>query len=147
MTRVDLGGVVRDSGSAWTPAAAAAGVDLTGAYAEVVPALADPARVAQATGNLIANAIEHGGDSVRVSVSNAHGRARIEVSDTGSGPTPSLKRLSRRVHAGSRGHGLRVAARVAAQHGGELTVIHAHARGAQVPEGAFALTLPLLPAG
>ncbi len=46
-------------------------------------------RLAQATGNLIANAIEHGGGFVEVAGRSAAGRVRIEVTDGGPGlPAP-----------------------------------------------------------
>ncbi len=67
VTAVDVGGLVADSVEAWRPAADAAGARLevqwSGAPAHV---LGDRLRLAQATGNLIANAIEHGGGVVVV---------------------------------------------------------------------------------
>jgi signal transduction histidine kinase len=79
-------------------------------------------RLAQATGNLIANAIEHGGGVIEV-----HGRAgvasvRLEVIDGGPGLSAPVGELTRRAGAGFglRGHGLAIAASVARAHGGRL---------------------------
>ena len=50
---------------------------------------ADRLRLAQACGNLVANAIEHGGGAVRVRTRVADGHARMEVTDAGPGlPAP-----------------------------------------------------------
>jgi signal transduction histidine kinase len=77
-------------------------------------------RLAQATGNLIANAIEHGGGVVEV-----HGRAgvasvRLEVIDDGPGLSASVRELARHAGGGLRGHGLAIASSVARAHGGRL---------------------------
>ena len=87
--------------------------------------LGDRARLAQATGNLIANALEHGGGQVRVRCRALDSAVRIEVSDHGPGlpaPVESMVRRRRGWHerGGRHGHGLRIAASVAAAHGGRL---------------------------
>lgn len=79
--------------------------------------LADPARVAQALDNLISNAIEHGGLRVAVRASICAGGLRIEVA---SDPAPRQVRRFRRRRDPRRGHGLTVAAQVAASHGGRF---------------------------
>lgn len=129
--RVDVRELVADSLEAWRPAASAAGVELRMAWSgEPVEVVGERLRLAQATGNLIANAIEHGGGTVEV-----RGRAepccvRIEVLDHGPGLSAPLtelvrqtRRRRRRGLSGrdrSRGHGLAVAGAVAAAHGGRL---------------------------
>jgi signal transduction histidine kinase len=79
--------------------------------------MADPARVAQALDNLLANALEHGGLSVLVEATLGERGVRVAVADSGrTAPRGGRARDPRR------GHGLRVAAEVAAAHGGRLLV-------------------------
>jgi signal transduction histidine kinase len=94
--------------------------------------MADPARLAQAIDNLIANALEHGGPRVLVDASVEDGRARIAVVDAGAAARPGRRRDPRR------GHGLRVASEVASEHRGRLVT-----RRAQSGSGAL-LELPLI---
>jgi signal transduction histidine kinase len=98
----------------------------------------DRVRLAQAIGNLVANALEHGAGAVALSARPSAGRVRIEVADEGPGlPAPVDALLARAGGAGARrGHGLAVAADVAARHGGRL-VASAGEGGARV-----ALELP-----
>jgi signal transduction histidine kinase len=84
----------------------------------------DRLRLAQAVGNLLANSIEHGGGGVEVWAGGSVGDAaiRIEFRDDGPGlpaPVASLARRGRHGR-GAHGHGLAVAATVAAAHGGRL---------------------------
>ena len=78
---------------------------------------ADPVRLAQACGNLVANAIEHGASPVRVRGRVLAGRVRMEVSDAGPGlPAPVRELVGRRGRRGGpRGRGLAIAARIAAR--------------------------------
>jgi signal transduction histidine kinase len=96
--------------------------------------------LAQAAGNLIANAIEHGEGPVEV-IGGAHGRTvRVEVTDSGSGlpaPVSDLARLASAMHA-RRGHGLAIVCGVADAHGGRLAAAPSD-RGARL-----VLDLPLL---
>jgi signal transduction histidine kinase len=82
---------------------------------------ADPVRLAQACANLVANAAEHGGGVVRVRVAAVGDRVRFEVADDGPGLPAPVAALAGRARNGRRGHGLAVAAAVAARHGGRLT--------------------------
>ena len=70
---------------------------------------ADRGRLAQAFGNLLANAIEHGGAQVRVTGRRTGRGVRVEVRDSG------------------RGHGLGIAARAVRDSGGTLTATRAGA--------------------
>lgn len=141
---IDVPDLLTDSVEAWQAAAAAAGVGLvarwSGARAQVV---GDRLRLAQATGNLIANAIEHGGGLVEVRGRADSGAVEIEVTDRGPGlPAPVLQ-LTRAAHRGrgSRGRGLAITAAIAASHGGRLAAAPSE-RGARL-----VLELPRQPAG
>ena len=142
---VDLVQLVADSVEAWRPAAAAREVDLKATWSGPPAGVwGDRLRLAQATGNLIANAIEHGGGRVEVrGCTEEPGRVRIEVIDTGPGLPAPVAELARRPHRGRgrRGRGLAIATAVAASHGGRLTATPA-ARGARL-----VLELPTLDAG
>jgi signal transduction histidine kinase len=141
---VDLAALVSDSVEAWRPAAAARGVELRCSWSGC-PARAwgDRLRLAQATGNVIANAIEHGGGVVDVRGCGEVGRARIEVIDAGPGlpaPVAELARRAQRGH-GRRGRGLAIAGAIVAGHGGRLASAPAR-RGARL-----VIELPAVDAG
>jgi signal transduction histidine kinase len=121
--RVDVAALLTDSVEAWRAAAAAAGMQLR-AYARGEEAVVwgDRVRLAQALGNLIANAVEHGRGPVTVHGVVRQGRVRIAVADRGPGlpaPVAELRRRPRRGR-GARGRGLAISAEVAEAHGGRL---------------------------
>ena len=81
--------MVSDSVEAWQGVAQASGVALELEWAGAGAATwGDRPRLAQATGNLIANAIEHGGGVVRVHASVCRPVVRIAVSDDGPASRP-----------------------------------------------------------
>ena len=81
----------------------------------------DRLRLAQAVGNLVLNALEHGSSPVRLRAHATRTLVRIEVRDHGTGLPDSVAALTGGApHAARRGHGLAVAARVAERHGGRL---------------------------
>ncbi len=125
--------------AAWRPVAAASGAELradTGAGAGLL--LADRTRLAQAAGNLLANALEHGRSPVELRVRAADGVLRLEVRDGGPGLPAPVAALARRPRGGGRGRGLAIATGIAERHGGRLVA-------APSPRGAaLALELPLL---
>jgi len=103
----------------------------------------DEAAIAGALDNLVANALEHGRGAIRVEGTQRAGRLRLSVADgadAGAAPSSTGER-PRAVHrhqAGTRrGHGLRIVAEVAADHGGRFAAC-AHERGASA-----VLELPL----
>jgi signal transduction histidine kinase len=99
-----------------------------------VTVLADPDRLAQALDNLIDNALRHGGLRVSVDAEICADRVRITVRDGGAG-----RRRPARSADPRHGHGLAIASRVAAEHGGSFRML----RG---PAGTTAmLELPLAP--
>ena len=135
---IDLRQLVSDSVEAWRPTAAARGVELRASWSgDAQTVWGDRLRLAQVTGNLIANAIEHGGGVVEVHGHGDRTRARVEVTDTGPGlpaPVAELVRAGRggrggpggrggrggRGDRGRRGRGLAIAAAIAADQGGRL---------------------------
>jgi signal transduction histidine kinase len=120
---IDLKELVNDSVEAWRPTAAARGVELRAGWSGCSATVwGDRLRLAQVTGNLISNAIEHGGGIVEVRGQGDRMRARVEVSDTGPGlraPVPELIRGARSGR-GHRGRGLAIATAIAAGYGGRL---------------------------
>lgn len=87
--------------------------------------LGDRARLAQALGNLVGNALEHGTGTVVLRAragSHRPDRVRFEVEDAGPGLPASVRALARRRWAGrgGRGRGLSIAAEVADRHGGAV---------------------------
>ncbi len=151
---VDLAALLEDSVEAWRAAASGREIrlELPAGFAATVAG--SRLRLAQASGNLIANAIEHGAGRIDVLVRQCGATARIEVLDAGSGlpatvaqlmgDRRSLGLLSRVRHcrvppaaAGTRGRGLRIVHTVAATHGGRVFSAPAQ-RGARL-----VLELPL----
>lgn len=136
---VDAEALLRDSVEAWRASAAAHGVELSfswsGGGARV---LGERLRLAQATGNLIANAVEHGaanatahgGGAVEVRGRTERSTVRVEICDDGPGLSAPVARLARR-RRGGRGHGLAVAGAVIAAHGGRLAAAPSE-RGARL---------------
>ena len=148
---IDLEQLVSDSVEAWRPSAKVHGVELRASWSGPSPTVwGDRLRLAQVTGNLISNAIEHGGGVVEVRGSVGEGRGspvegcglfvemhrsveeghrcvdptrvRIEVTDTGPGLPAPIPELARRAQGGRgrRGRGLAIATAIAAEHGGRL---------------------------
>jgi signal transduction histidine kinase len=129
---VDVGRLLADAEHAWRALALAhgAGLEIDAAHGRVV---GDRLRLAQACGNLVANAVEHGGGCVHVRASSGSGRVRVEIADGGPGlpaPIPALITAARGRRS-QRGHGLAIAAAIAERHGGRLTSVPA-ARGAHL---------------
>jgi signal transduction histidine kinase len=141
---VDCHAVVAAAIERWRGPAARAGRSLelrwAGGSAMV---MADPTRLGQALDNLIANAIDHGGLRVAVSVSLCARGARIAVADGGAGGDPdrATPRRRRRAPDARAGHGLAVVRGVAAAHGGRFLLRH-DAGGGTLAQ----LELPLAPA-
>jgi two-component system, NtrC family, sensor histidine kinase KinB len=120
---------------------------------EVTPSLADVAadleRIQLVLGNLLANAVRYtpSGGSITVRATEAQGRVRFEVRDTGPGiPAEYRERVFERYFrvpgtpAGGAGLGLSVAKDVVEAHGGEIGVVSEPGHGA-----TFWFTLPVAP--
>jgi len=107
--------LARGSAAGWRPAAGSAGravdVDWRAGPAAVE---ADGGRLAQALGNLLGNAVEHGSGPVRLRGRHSpHGSVLIEVENEEAAPGRPAR---------ERGRGLRIAAQAARDSGGELTL-------------------------
>jgi signal transduction histidine kinase len=145
---LDVAQLLADSVEAWRPAAAHQGADVTlswsGASAFV---LGDRYRLAQATGNLIANAIEHGGGEVQVLGRIDGANVRMEVTDRGPGLPAPVRVLARgaRRGTGRRGRGLAIASTIAREHDGRLAAAPSERGARLVLELPSALHGPLRP--
>ena len=125
--------LLREQLAVWDLVARALGASLVvGPDLPGVHVLGDRLRLAQAIGNLIVNALQHGGGRVELSARLAGDAVRIEVSDEGPGlPAGIVAQAERREGATRHGHGLAVAASVARRHGGRLAPAPS-ARGARI---------------
>jgi two-component system, OmpR family, sensor kinase len=142
---VDLGGIAQEAaGALATP-----DHDVQVECAEQTVVAADPDRVRQSVENVISNAIRHSPRDLPVHVGVSRLKTdtgewgRLEVRDQGPGvPVDVLPKIFERFAAGSDspglGLGLYLAKRIAAAHGGDLTVHSEPGKGAR-----FALQLPL----
>lgn len=120
---VDLRGLLADSVEASRATAARRGVRLRFRWlGDDGTMLADRLRLAQAVGNLIANAIEHGGGVVEVRGTCAGDAVKVQILDDGPGlPKPVAELIRRRQDRSGRGLGLGIAAEVIDGHGGRLS--------------------------
>lgn len=129
--------LLHEAATSWRPLARAAGrdlrVDWTMSDAAV---LGDRLRLAQACGNLLANALEHGQGPVCLRGRAGGGRVRIEVADHGAGLPEPVADLARRARGGRgrSGRGLAIASEIAARHGGRLAAAPAASGGRVVLE-------------
>jgi signal transduction histidine kinase len=123
LDRVALHELAADCAEAWQASAGAAGrtvaVGWSGARGVV---WGDRLRLAQALGNLIANALEHGRGTVQVQGSVRGGCVRVSVCDQGAGLPASISELRGRPRRGrgTHGRGLAITADIAEAHGGAL---------------------------
>lgn len=111
---LDLRHLAESGSEAWRPAAARHGGRVLLDWDAGRPRVAaDPHRLAQAFGNLLANAVEHGGGEVVVRGRRSADAVRVEISDRGPGDRPVAARAGR-------GRGLAIAKRAVEQAGGRL---------------------------
>ncbi len=126
---VDVESWLRASVEAWRPVAARRGARLSlSSQGRLGRVEGERARLAQATGNLIANAIEHGAGAVEVQATSYAHQVLIAVRDQGPGLSPEVRQWLERGRARrlpgaapGRGRGLAIVRAVAAAHGGHLT--------------------------
>jgi PAS domain S-box-containing protein len=116
-------------------------VEVTGELPEM---WVDPDKLAQVIGNLVENAVRHGGGTVTIAVTARDGGAEVTVSDEGDGiPTQALGRIFTKFwRGGSRGGtglGLYIAKGIVEAHGGTI-------EAGRAPDGGAVLRFTL-PAG
>ncbi len=153
---VDLRAVAEESVLAWSASAELHARELALRWrTDAVSVRGDRIRLAQILGNLLANAIEHGEGPITVTGRSGARRLLVEVRDEGPGlpahvrtalAAPRARRpLSRAGRRGDprHGHGLAIAAQIAALHGGSLTAAAGGAAGAAGPGARLVLELPL----
>jgi signal transduction histidine kinase len=139
-TDVDLHELLRCQARTWQEVAEAHGARVVLAPGPGVAIVyADALRVAQATGNVVANAIEHGGGTVEIRTRTVGDRVRVEVADGGPGLPASVAELSRGPR-GRRGRGLAITTSVLAHCGGHITALPSSSGG------HVAIDLPAAPA-
>jgi two-component system sensor histidine kinase TctE len=128
--RVDLADLVEESASAWYDLATAGGVELDFRLAPAV-VIGSSWLLRELVGNLIENAVRHGGPGVHVTVACGGGEAApmLEVADDGPGiPEDEQARVFDRFYRGSgaapsgTGLGLAIVRDVAERHGAEITI-------------------------
>jgi two-component system sensor histidine kinase BaeS len=151
---VDVGVLVSETLDAFRPDATALGIGLVNRVAADTPAAdADPARLRQVLGNLIANALAHtprggtvsvesGGETAGGAAGSAAGGAaadglRLTVRDDGEGiPAELLPRVFDRFVKGpgstGSGLGLAIVRNLVEAHGGTVTVESTEARGTAI---------------
>jgi two-component system OmpR family sensor kinase len=91
----------------------------------------DPFRIEQALGNLVDNALRHGGGEVRLAARREGGSVVLEVSDDGSGfatgfESEAFERFARAGpgrSGGGAGLGLAIVRAIAVSHGGRVSVV------------------------
>jgi signal transduction histidine kinase len=117
--------LLADVAETWAPSAAAQGRRVVLEPWDEVPVVrGDADRLAQALGNVVANALEHGLGTVRLGVRARGARVVLTVADAGPGPQKPLDVLGRAASAGrgARGRGLAIVADIARAHGGAVRV-------------------------
>jgi C4-dicarboxylate-specific signal transduction histidine kinase len=128
---VPVGELVDEAADRWLPAAAARGRAVSARVdVSATSLVGDRRRLDAALDNLIANALEHGTGEVRVTAGGRGPTVRVAVTDEGpvaregSGSAPPFATaVPRRRWFGRdprRGHGLRIVADVAREHGGRF---------------------------
>ena len=110
---VPLEGLLRAAAEAWQPAARHSGGEIRVDWrAGDVAAQADRRRLSQAIGNVLANAVEHGGGRVQLRADRVGARVRIAVCDEGTTSRHGAGERSagEQAPARDRGRGLGIAA-------------------------------------
>jgi signal transduction histidine kinase len=116
---VDGARLAREAAARWQVATAHAGRVLVLSWRAGRCAIrCDPAAIARAIDNLVANALEHGSGQIRLEGTRAPGRLRIRVADEGA--VAITRSGDRRARDPRRGHGTRLVAEVARRHGGRF---------------------------
>ncbi|MEU0090399.1 HAMP domain-containing sensor histidine kinase [Kribbella sp. NPDC006257] len=148
----DLGDLVQQVVSAHRPAADDAGVTLSADVTGVAAAIVDSARIRQALGNLVSNAIRFtdSGGEVQVGVRREGNGYHLTVTDNGAGIAPEhlphlFDRFYRAEHSRSRttggsGLGLAITKHLVEAHHGTITVTSTPEQGS-----TFTIKIPARP--
>jgi heavy metal sensor kinase len=141
---LDVAALVRETVGSFSGRASALGVSLETSIGEGLRARVDEARMRQAVGNLIDNALRHtpAGGRVVVELAQSNGAVSIQVADTGEGFAESFlpqafepfsrADASRSRTDGGSGLGLAIVRAVAEAHGGSVEARNRHPGGAVV---------------
>ena len=115
------------------------------AAADDLAVTVDPLRMRQALGNLVDNALRHGGGEIKLSAEHADGALELTVTDCGPGFAPEVRpgafdRFTRGDAARARGGaglGLAIVQEIARAHGGEAEILPGEGAGVRmrVPAG------------
>lgn len=154
LSQVDIADLARQAAAAFDPLAEAEGIRL---LVDLPPALppvsADPARIQQALGNLLSNALRHVGQAaahptVRLSAMAVSQAVRVSISDNGPGLTPEAQRhvfdrfwradAARSREQGGSGLGLAICKGIISAHSGRIWVESTPGQGA-----TFTFELPV----
>jgi diguanylate cyclase (GGDEF)-like protein/PAS domain S-box-containing protein len=147
----DLADLARRVATGFDSVATAHDVSLDVQVPPSVIVIADPERVASAITNLVSNALKATppGGRVRVKLRERHGKARLEVSDTGPGVPARLREaIFERFRQGGgdllggSGIGLALVKEIVTRHGGSISIATAPGGGA-----LFRLEFGLAPPG
>jgi signal transduction histidine kinase len=120
---LDMAELVHSSVDVWRMIARTREAEIRELWAPWLPrVLGDRGRITQAIGNLLANALEHGGRQITVRGLPTPQGLRLEVQDDGPGLPAPLSVLTRRARhgRGTRGRGLAIVSEIAKAHGGGL---------------------------
>jgi two-component system sensor histidine kinase BaeS len=153
-TEISLRGLLERTVNGYRAQTQTAGVELRLVLpdAEDVRAEADPGRIEQVLGNLLANALRHApsGTAIDVQLEVRGDRAVIEIADRGDGiPTDALRSVFERFYRADRarsrtdggtGLGLAISRQIVQAHGGVIQAANRPAGGA-----AFTVEIPVLP--
>lgn len=139
---LDLGALVIDSVAGFATDAAARGVEVSAVIPDdLLPVDADPVRIAQVVGNLLANALRHTPTGGLVTVGAAPdasaGGVRISIRDTGPGFPPDVlprafDRFAKGPDSPGAGLGLAIARDLVVAHDGTIEARNTPTGGAEV---------------
>jgi heavy metal sensor kinase len=138
--RIDVESLLQDTAGRFAASAASEDRELRVCDPGGLSVLADPARVEQALGNLVENALRHGAGTIELAARERGNAVELHVADEGPGFPPgfasrAFDRFSRADEGRSRGGtglGLAIVDVIARAHGGEAGIDEREGSGADV---------------